>query len=796
MRKIEQFQDKLARLFPQMAVSDESGVKKLARTVTFQVTDDCNLHCSYCVDGNTDILMSDYSTKKIKDVNVGDFVLGFDEITEKNQQTKIKQTEVLQTFVHKDSVIKVTAESGEVVNITSNHKVLVRRNSSDGNICDFIEAGKLRTGSMLYINPMYSLLQKYANTYEDTYDYKVGYVIGMMLGDGSCKKYKRNNSNAYMYKIRLAVKDSEIIDRMQSYCDLLDIHMYQKDFKISTKYNVSKKALFANTEIVYEQLNKLFNDNLGKNNSYDYYRGFLAGIYDAEGSIGRCVIRIANTDLVLINEIKKSLTALNICYVEDVVKKGVNMPVHSVRVVGGKNSEGVVKFLSYTKNAVKRKGIQAFINRSSLLKTKVKSIEKIDAEQDVYNIATNTHTYIANGIAVHNCYQINKGHHSMPFDVAKRFIDMLLSAKSNDDNMYINTENSPGLIIEFIGGEPFLEIDLMDKITDYFISEMLRLQHPWATRYMISICSNGLLYFNPKVQAFLEKHKTHLSFSITIDGNKKLHDSCRVRPDGTGSYDTAIAGVKDWMSKGRYMGSKMTIAPANVMFTYDAVRSIIESGYDDININCVYEEGWTAEHAKILYDQLKLIADYMIDNDLVETHRVAMFEERFFHSKEPDDNDNWCGGTGAMISVDYKGDIYPCIRYMESSLGTEIKPITIGNVYDGILTKQCERDCVECMRAVTRRSQSTDECFNCPIAEGCSWCSAYNYQTFGTVDKRATFICIMHKARCLGNVYFWNKWYRKTNQDKRFKNNMPDEWSLSIIDQSELDMLKELEKEE
>lgn len=50
----------------------------------------------------------------------------------------------------------------------------------------------------------------------------------------------------------------------------------------------------------------------------------------------------------------------------------------------------------------------------------------------------------------------------MSFDVAKRFIDMLLAAKDDNDNEYVNSENSPGLIIEFIGGEPFLEIDLMD----------------------------------------------------------------------------------------------------------------------------------------------------------------------------------------------------------------------------------------------------------------------------------------------------------------------------------------------
>ena len=73
-----------------------------------------------------------------------------------------------------------------------------------------------------------------------------------------------------------------------------------------------------------------------------------------------------------------------------------------------------------------------------------------------------------------------------------------------------------------------------------------------------------------------------------------------------------------------------------------------------------------------------------------------------------------------MISIDYKGDIYPCIRYMESSLGEEIKPIIIGNIETGILATPEQNECNDCMQCVTRRSQSTDECFYCPIAKGCA----------------------------------------------------------------------------
>ena len=148
-----------------------------------------------------------------------------------------------------------------------------------------------------------------------------------------------------------------------------------------------------------------------------------------------------------------------------------------------------------------------------------------------------------------------------------------------------------------------------------------------------------------------------------------------------------------------------------------------------------------------------------------------------------------------MISVDWKGDIYPCIRYMESSLGDDVPPIIVGNVYDGICVCDEHKKCSECLKAVNRLTQSTDECIYCPIAEGCSWCQAYNYQdSGGDINKRATYICIMHKARALANCYHWNMYYRLKNENKRFKLWLPDEEALKIISQEELDFLHFLEE--
>lgn len=727
-------------------------------------------------------------------------------------------------------------------------------------------------------------------------------------------------------------------------------------------------------------------------------------------------------------------------------------------------------------------------------------------------------------LACKYCYQINKGHREMPFETAKLFVDKLLSG---EDGFKEYLGNSPGIILEFIGGEPFLEVDLIDKIVDYFRTQTIKLNHPWAEKFCISICSNGVLYRDPKVQKFLQKNCHNISFSVTVDGTKELHDSCRVFPDGSPSYDLAHDAAMDWKSRGYYMGSKITISPGNIRYLHGAVAQMVDDGYDDIFANCVYEEGWTTEHATELYRQCKEISDdleergidknefyfslltddwnkplpesdnknwcwgkgtpvlttkgykpieeiiigdevytedgsihpvirtthhhadnmvrisasgmfdmyctddhkifaqpfdyigngcvkhfkdygrnevkdlkrkdlvrlstlpadrnvhfdeglaylvgryigdgwdyregndhaiccsfaeadgleesfkwagvdyYAVRNKTVMQYSVATdngngtkvlndilkecghlaggkkfpyqclewddeslsalikgyidadgystktgqvkmntvsrelaydvmlilrtlgyhptchidrrsgrsaiegrevtikdrYEVYFFPDRksryivdkddkmwttdftvEPsdpqevynitvDENHSYiagclvssnCGGTGLMLAMDPDGKLYPCLRYMESSIGTDQKPLIIGDVWHGIAQKQCEKDCIRCMDEVTRRSQSTDECFYCPIASGCSWCSAYNYQVNGTVNKRVTYICQMHKAQSLAMVYYWNSFYKKHNIDDHVDMWLPREWGEPIIGKEEYDMLAEL----
>ena len=137
------------------------------------------------------------------------------------------------------------------------------------------------------------------------------------------------------------------------------------------------------------------------------------------------------------------------------------------------------------------------------------------------------------------CYVTHKSSDNrMNFDTAKRFIDVLLTS---------NIKYSDAVILDFIGGEPLLEVELIDKICDYFKKTAYEHNHKWSWNYRISICTNGVNYLDEKVQNFIKKNYNKLSMTITIDGTKEKHDLQRVFPDGSGSYDIIEKGIEPWL---------------------------------------------------------------------------------------------------------------------------------------------------------------------------------------------------------------------------------------------------------
>lgn len=390
------------------------------------------------------------------------------------------------------------------------------------------------------------------------------------------------------------------------------------------------------------------------------------------------------------------------------------------------------------------------------------------------------------------CYQINKGKRKMTFETAKKFFDVLVK-ESYEPGSFVYIENTPGLVIEFIGGEPLLEIDLIDEICEYIKWKLISENHPWANKFLFSMISNGVEYFDPKVQDFITRNNDRLSFGISLDGCKPLHDMCRVFPDGLGSYDIAEAGCIHYkQTYNERMLTKMTICPENLTWTHEAFLNLVRLGYPVIHANCVYEKGWTVNHATILYDQLKKIADYILDNDLENSLEFTMFDEKLCKPQSLMDNKNYCGSTGCMLCCDPDGNVAPCIRFLKSSLGEDVGDFTIGHADVGLGKLDIDKHNIETLDAVTRQSQSSQECMECPISAGCGWCTAYNYQETGSVDKRCTYICWTHRARALANTYYWNKVHIKNNEPDRFRCCLQKDLALQIISEEEYNMLLDL----
>ncbi|WP_368292867.1 radical SAM peptide maturase, CXXX-repeat target family [Dehalobacter sp. TBBPA1] len=377
------------------------------------------------------------------------------------------------------------------------------------------------------------------------------------------------------------------------------------------------------------------------------------------------------------------------------------------------------------------------------------------------------------------CYETHKSGKVMTKDIAKKAVDFILNKRKL--NGYIKFNDSPAVILEFIGGEPLLEIDLIDYIVDYFRFRAFELGISWADNYMVSITSNGILFDTPKVQSFLRKNKGRVSLGITIDGNRDLHDACRRFPDGRGSYDIVESAVKKGLKLGIQESTKMTISPTNVMYLSAALQNLWGLGLRGAYANCIYEEGWTIEHAKILFDEMIKLADFLLKNKNFSKYWTSLFDETI--GQELIEDKNWCGGNGEMLAIGTDGKLYPCIRFMQYSLSTPCREEkSIGSIETGILL---ENEWLEQLKRITMSSQSEEKCNTCPIASGCSLCTGYNYDKFGDPNKRATYICIMHQARVLANRYFFKRLYNLIDSNKEFKLNVPEGWALNIIQKKE-----------
>ena len=236
-------------------------------------------------------------------------------------------------------------------------------------------------------------------------------------------------------------------------------------------------------------------------------------------------------------------------------------------------------------------------------------------------------------LACKYCYLVGKNtKERMSWEVAKGAIDYILD---REDEF-----REESVIWDFIGGEPFLEIDLIDKICDYLKTEMFRRNHHWFNSYRFSFSTNGINYHTEKVQRFIEKNRSHLSIGITIDGTQRKHDLNRIwktpemeqglqpKPEEErGSYNDVVRNIPLWLYQFPEESTKVTISSADIPYICESVLHLYGLGIKEVNINCVFEDVWKDGDDVLFEEQLTELADAIIDGKWYEEHACSFFQE-------------------------------------------------------------------------------------------------------------------------------------------------------------------------
>mgnify|MGYP004514410499 FL=1 len=350
------------------------------------------------------------------------------------------------------------------------------------------------------------------------------------------------------------------------------------------------------------------------------------------------------------------------------------------------------------------------------------------------------------------CYMVNKNNkRSMTYEMAKKIVDFVMTNEEYTKN--------DAVVFDFIGGEPLLKIDVIDRICDYIVVYMYKNGHKWFEKYRFMITTNGLLYSDPLVQKFINKHIGHISLTISIDGTKEKQNISRVKRDGSGTYDDVVKNVPLWLKQFPTAFAKSTFTHNDLPFLKDSIAHLWSLGIKNVMANIVYENVWEEGDDQIFEEQLNMLADYIIDNDLWDKYSVRFFNPNVGLPLSTINKErNVCGAGVKTVAFDCDGNIFPCIRFLDFCMNGE-KSKCIGNINTGINFNE-----LKAFSSLTVKSCSNSECLECDVSQSCDFCTAFNYISSKnhTIFERTTFNCKMHKANVRANNRIWYKYSQLT----------------------------------
>jgi radical SAM additional 4Fe4S-binding domain len=267
----------------------------------------------------------------------------------------------------------------------------------------------------------------------------------------------------------------------------------------------------------------------------------------------------------------------------------------------------------------------------------------------------------------------------MKVETAIRAVDYLLERSE---------EMKKRMLINFFGGEPFLNFSVVQKTAEY-ISEINRKK---GTRIHMGITTNGTI-LNNEILDCLKKH--NITVVVSIDGPREIHDKWRKFHNGKGTYDTVVKNVRrmnEYIPKG--VVARATISKASPPLTeiskhikdlgfvdlqYEIVNSLPScnssdsNAYKDITIS-----GYELEN---FYDTTNKTIETIIKGtnsvELTSIDKDIVLKNMFFTDGRGKGQYN-CSAIISEIAVGTEGDIYPCQRFVNKSA------FKLGDVWKGL----------------------------------------------------------------------------------------------------------------
>ncbi len=314
----------------------------------------------------------------------------------------------------------------------------------------------------------------------------------------------------------------------------------------------------------------------------------------------------------------------------------------------------------------------------------------------------------------------------MSFETGKRALDFLIE----------NSGSRRNLEVDFFGGEPLMNFDVVKKLVAYARS----IEKEKNKNFRFTLTTNGMLIDDDVIEfCNRECHNVVLS----LDGRKEIHDLLRRTPSGKGSYDIIVPKFKEFVKrrgdKGYYM--RGTFTHNNVDFTND-IFHMADLGFTELSMEpvvCKPSDPYalTEEDLPRLMEQYEILAKEMIKRR--KEGRPFTFYHYMIDLKAGPciyKRISGCGSGTEYMAVTPNGDLYPCHQFVGD---TKYK---LGDIYNGIQNNELRECFGEC------NAYSRDECKNCWARLYCSGgCAANAYHATGSIEGVYEYGCKLFKKR-------------------------------------------------